>query len=231
MAYLDRPKNNARMKAGLGVAGLHVVLGLAFINGLGFEVIAPKSDNLRVFNVRVPPPPEEVPVAETEETPEGEAAPPNLKAEPAPVVTPPPRVRLPVPPVLATTPSRGASDIAGPGSGSGGIGTGTGSGGQGTGTGSGGGRRAQRVTGAFTRGDYERIAGRERLQGTVYVSFVVAADGSVSGCRVSRSSGHPALDEATCRIIESRFRYRPAANAQGQPISSTLFTDFSWLPR
>ena len=121
------------------------------------------------------------------------------------------------------------SDTEGPGTGAGGLGVGLGSGGQGSGNG-GGGVRAQRVSGAISgERDYPRAARRAGIEGTVSVRFIVDTDGRATGCGVTRSSGHAALDETTCRLIEQRFRYRPARDGQGRLVPESVSRTFDWL--
>jgi protein TonB len=45
---------------------------------------------------------------------------------------------------------------------------------------------------------------------------------------VTRSSGSRALDSTTCRLIQSRFRYRPARDGAGKPIAETIRGEHSW---
>lgn len=244
---MDRERNRDRIKAGIGVAVFHALLGYALITGLGYEVVRQVSDNLKVFKVAPEPPPpppveKSIPAKIRTETPEGAAAPPSLKAQPSAIVAPPPKVRLPVPPPVAAVPeptpvptgtdtSAGVSSVDGTGTGTGGEGKGTGSGGEGSGSGGGGdGRPAARVRGGFTPRDYSRIVGSRLLQGTVHVRYTVQADGYVANCSVTKSSGHFRLDRATCEIIEDRFRYRPALDAEGRPVASTKTTSFNWYP-
>jgi protein TonB len=244
MAQVDRERNRDRIKAGIGVALFHALLGYALITGLGFEVVRQVSDNLKVFVVLPEPPPppmeEPIPAEVRTEAPEGAAAPPSLKAQPSPIIAPPPKVRLDVPPPVAAVPeptplppgtdaSAGVSTVDGTGTGTGGEGKGTGSGGAGSGSG-GGGRPAARVRGGFTPRDYSRIAGPQLLQGTVHVRYTIQADGHVTNCAVTKSSGHFRLDRATCEAIEDRFRYRPALDTGGRPVVSTKNTSFAWSP-
>lgn len=49
---------------------------------------------------------------------------------------------------------------------------------------------------------YPREARRQNLEGTVRVAFTIAANGSVSGIRVIRSSGHPVLDQAAVEMVQ-----------------------------
>ena len=248
MARAGGHRNHDRIKAVFGVAAFHALLGYGLIAGLGFEVPEQVKDTFKVFDVpQEPPPPpiEEPPPPQPKaKEPEGEASPPNIKSKPAPVVVPPPKIRIKVPPKVATSDrtspavgndrTAGNSKVAGPGTGSGGSGTGTGGGGSGTGSGGGlGAARAQRERGGIRDADYPKAAVRERASGTVFVRISVRADGRVSGCTVTRSSGNQALDQTTCTLIRSRFHYRPARNAQGLPIPSVEDTNFTWtwLPR
>lgn len=48
---------------------------------------------------------------------------------------------------------------------------------------------------------YPRDARRQRLEGTVRVSFTISANGSVSGIRVVTSSGHQVLDQAALEMV------------------------------
>ena len=64
--------------------------------------------------------------------------------------------------------------------------------------------------------------------GEVEVRFTIEATGRVTGCRVSRSSGDASLDATTCRLIEERFRFKPATNAAGEAIRSPYGWRQSW---
>jgi len=48
---------------------------------------------------------------------------------------------------------------------------------------------------------YPREARRQRLDATVVVAFTIASNGSVSGIRVTRSSGHQVLDQAALDMV------------------------------
>ena len=241
-------KNRDRIRAAFAVAAFHALLGYVLITGLGTSIATTVSDRLKAFDVlpEPPPPPLDEREPATKRTPqeEGAAAPPNLKAKPSPVVAPPPLVRLKVPtpvvaaplpsPVTGSDPSAGASNLPGPGTGSGGIGTGTGSGGQGTGPGGGdGGVKAVRVSGSISGAtDYPRGAKRAGIEGSVAVRFTVETNGSVGDCEIIRSSANEELDTTTCRLIERRFRYQPARDASGRPVTEVVTRTFDWmLPR
>lgn len=241
MLQIDQ-ENRDRIKSGIGVAAFHALLGYAFLTGLGFDVARSVSDEMKLFDVsESPPPPPAKPappdVAEAKQAkpkdPEGAASPANLRDTPSPIVAPPPEIRIEVPsPVIAapvtgegSAVSAGAAEVPGPGTGSGGEGTGLGSGTQGSGTGGGGGgigTRARWLRGDIWGSDYPRATG------TVFLRFVVAPNGRVSECSVTRSSGNPDLDATTCRLIKRRFRYRPARDARGNAIAEVVRGEHVW---
>ena len=232
--------NRDRAKAAAGVAAFHALAGYALLTGLGYSAPPAVSQALKMFDVREPPPPpiEPEPAKAPSSTPEGAASPVSLAAKPSPIVAPP--ARLPVKRVLPAAPrptpvppgsdsSAGVSSRPGPGTGTGGEGTGLGSGGSGSGFGSGGARRALRLRGQLANADYPRSALRAGAQGSVTVRYTVEPDGSVSGCRVTRSSGYPELDSTTCRLIERRFTYRPATDLEGRPTRESVSKTYDWI--
>ena len=236
-------ENRDRLKSAAGVAAFHALLGYALLTGLGFELPKQVTDKLEVFDVVEPPPPPEVkniPAKVRVEAPEGAASPPSKKANPTPIVAPPPKIRLPVPPPVMSVPeptpvppgldpNAGVAEVEGPGTGTGGEGIGTGAGGWGNGTGGGGGAmRARWIRGRIDNRDYPRAAYEDGASGTVFLRFVVDPTGRVSRCDVTRSSGHPALDATTCRLILRRFRYRPARDRFGRPVAETITGDHDW---
>jgi len=230
------PGRRARLTSAFCVAALHGLVLLAMILGPTGALPIRDSSSLVLFDVAEPPPPPEIPSPARTEAEEGAASPANLRAKPAPVVVPPPRVQLPAPSPIAAAPiagpgaapDAGAADRPGPGTGAGGKGTGTGSGDGGSGTGGGAGQRARLRSGTIVDADYPRAASRARAEGAVTVRFRIAPDGRVSGCRVTRSSGNGDLDEATCRLIEERFRYEPARDGAGRAVSDVAGWRQTW---
>lgn len=80
--------------------------------------------------------------------------------------------------------------------------------------------------------DYETVAMVRGEEGEVRFTLSVAADGGVTGCRVTASSGSPRLDEATCAIVMRRVRYAPARNASGEAVPDEVSERVRWaLPR
>ena len=64
----------------------------------------------------------------------------------------------------------------------------------------------------------ESIANCE--QGIVFITFNTNDRGRIENCRVTRSSGFPRLDEATCRLVLRRGRYSPTLDQKGDPVAS-----------
>lgn len=227
-----------RLKASAGVAALHALLAYALIAGFSVRVPMPASERLRLFHVSEPPPPPPEPPAKAAPEPEGASAPAGPDARPSPIVAPPAKLPVlspisaapePAPLPTGTAPSAGAA-ADGTGTGAGGEGTGAGSGGRGSGSGGGGGVRAERVGGRISGiTDYPNAARRAGIEGSVGVRYVVGTDGRAGGCRVIRSSGNAELDFTTCRLVEERFRYRPARDASGRPVPETVSRMFDWL--
>ena len=93
-------------------------------------------------------------------------------------------------------------------------------------------RHRANLSSYVTRDDYPAAALRGNEEGVTGVRLTVGADGRVSDCSVTASSGSSALDQATCRILRSRARYAPALDAAGQPASGTDNARIRWtLPR
>jgi protein TonB len=219
------------------------LLGYALITGLKFELPQRVAEELKLIDLTSPPePPKPKPKIEHKvksKRPEGEASPPNLRAEPTQIVLPPPRVPVPSPnpmtvaPIagVGNAPSAGSADTPGPGYGAGGWGNGRGAGGSGNGDGAGGWTPPRIRKGRIRDSDYPTAAGEEGLGGTVGVRFVVEPDGRVSRCSIDRSSGSPILDDRTCALIVERFRYDPSRDPDGRPVRATIVQNHSWLIR
>jgi protein TonB len=86
-------------------------------------------------------------------------------------------------------------------------------------------------SGAISDDDYPASALRAEAEGTSVARFTIGPDGRVSSCTAS-GSGNGALDATTCSLIRSRFRYRPAVGADGNPTSESKTQRVVWrLPR
>jgi len=217
-----------------GTVGVHVIVIAVLV--LFAPRLSPLPElpepGLVAVDLREPPPPPPPP----DDVEEGAAAPPSRGVTEAPSPPPPPApLARPTPAEVAVDPGSGQASGAGvaPGSGAGqgGEGSGSGAGGAGSGRGAGLVTPPQRIEGALTNADYRRARPPEGAAGTVRVSFRVRTDGRVDSCAVIGSSGFAVFDEATCRLIERRFRFRPARDESGRAIDWTIRTDYTWTPR
>lgn len=227
MAYSGQLSTRERTLAGSAAALAALGVGLGLANGLDLQIVRSVSETIEAIALPAPRPPQEEPVPQdhADEKASGKASAANKHARATPVVAPKPIIPPPKP-GIGSDASAGATPTPGPGSGAGGRGDGTGSGGSGSGTG--GGTKAMWRSGAIRDRDYPRDASRARIGGDVEVRFTIEATGRVTGCRVTRSSGDASLDATTCRLIEERFRFRPATNGVGDPVASQYGWRQSW---
>lgn len=246
MAYAETPEqrwSRDRLLAAAAAIGVQALIGIALITGLAVHFSNPVEQGLKLFAAEEPPPPPRqrvIPAPKVAATrPEGRASPPNLRsrateiAAPVPVVVvplPPPPVITAPKPFVANDPTSGSAAVRGPGTGAGGIGDGFGSGGDGDGDG-GGGRpeTAPRfVRGRMSTSDLPEALFVSGFRGSVGVRYVVARDGRVPSCEVTRSSGNATVDAVTCRLIRERFRFRPSRDGAGRPVDSMIVENHSW---
>ncbi|AJA08580.1 TonB-like protein [Sphingopyxis fribergensis] len=235
MAYTGQVSGRQRAISGGGALIAVLAVGLGLASGLDLEVVRKASEAITAIAIPAPPPPREpvVPPNAPSERASGSASAANKHAKAAPVFAPKAKLPPVVAPIVAAPrpgagndASAGATPTRGAGSGAGGRGDGTGAGGSGRGTG--GGSKAVWRSGTIHDRDYPREASRAKAGGEVEVRFTIEASGRASGCRVTRSSGDTSLDETTCRLIEERFRFKPATNAAGDDIPSQYGWRQSW---
>ncbi|MGZ3233724.1 MAG: energy transducer TonB [Croceibacterium sp.] len=210
----------------LGAAGTFLANALLLAALLSLSTTAPpvqRGPGLVSFDVTQPPPHASTPAV---------SAPPSRGATRAPAPPNPPRpLPTPTPAPPAVDAGRGSASGAGAASGSG-----AGQGGQGSGSGSGGAGSGAvtapvHISGALTDADYRRSELPKGAAGTVVIAFRVRSDGGVDNCSTVRSSGYAAIDSETCRLVEQRFKFRPAHDLWNHPMDFTLRTDFTWRPR
>jgi protein TonB len=219
-------------KAIAAVVAVHVALAFVILTGLNVRMVAQAVEQLKTFNLETPPPPPPVPPPPKSQPkpkmkqPEGA---PAKKAEPTPVVAPPPRIPAPSPIPAAKIAGTGGASTSGAAA----SGNGTGAGGSGYGTGGGG-------TGSFTPArkitkipdrEYRRFASTGLPTGTVAISIRVNPDGSVSNCRVVRSSGSPYADSLMCQLTQQYVRFSPARDPSGRAIAQDVTWVPNWSPR
>lgn len=80
-----------------------------------------------------------------------------------------------------------------------------------------------------TTNDYPSRALREEREGTTGFRVSVGADGRVTSCSVTNSSGSPDLDEATCSNVTRRARFTPATDGEGNPTTGSYTSRVRWV--
>ncbi len=216
MAYADQQASGNKIVSLVIVALIHIVVIYALVTGLAYSAVKTVAEKLNVVDVQ-----EEV--IEPEEPP---PPPPDQPITPPPVVTPPPIVRTPPtaapvitttntpPPVFTPTPivAPPPPPPAAP-------------------------PPPSKASGASPRGnpgswattnDYPARALREERAGTTRFRVTIGPDGRVTNCEITGSSGHADLDEATCKNVSRRARFKPALDSAGNPISDTYSNAVRW---
>jgi protein TonB len=215
MAYADQQASGNKIVSLVIVALIHIVVIYALVTGLAYSAVKQVAEKLNVVDV-------EEEVIEPEEPP---PPPPDQPMTPPPVVTPPPIVRTPPttapvitttntpPPVFIPTPvAPPPPPPAAP-------------------------PPPSKASSAQPRGnpgswantnDYPARALREERSGTTRFRVNIGPDGRVTDCQITGSSGHADLDEATCKNIQRRARFKPAQDQAGNPIADTWSSAVRW---
>lgn len=224
----DRPD---QAKAIGAVVAVHIALAFVILSGLNVRMVRSAVERLTTIDISVPPPPpppveppKPAPRPEAMKKPQGAPAP---KAEPTPVVAPQPKIPLPSPIPAAKVAGVGTSAASGAAT----AGTGTGAGGTGNGRGGGGDfsgfTPARRVTRIPDR-EYPRLSATGIASGSVGVTIKVNTDGSVSNCRVARSSGDRSIDALMCQLTLEYIRFEPAHDPAGRPVAQDITFYPNW---
>jgi protein TonB len=231
-AKVERTQRPRERALALGaVVVVQGALGLALLIGLRVEVGRPTEAVQRLVEIAVPrapkppPPPRTIEKAALRPSSARAAAPAPLGGSPGPR---PAHAPPSVTPVVALQPIVAPS---GGGSGSGpavGSGAGGGAGGTGYGDSGGGWTELEQIAGEITPRDYPRRLARAGIGGRVGLLFTVGANGRVTRCTVTQSSGVPELDALTCRLIQQRFVFRPATDRNGRPVPDEVEGEHVW---
>lgn len=226
----DRPD---QAKAIAAVVAVHAALAFIILSGLSVGAIRSAVESLTTVDIRPPapppvqPPPKPAPKPHAVKKPEGAEA---RKAEPTPVVAPQPKLPVPSPIPAAKIAGTGSSSASGAAV----AGTGTGAGGGGNGPGGGGDfagfTPARRISKIPDR-EYRALASTGLRSGAVGVTVRVNPDGTVSNCRVARSSGDGSIDALMCRLALQYIRFEPAHDPHGRAVAQdvTFFPNW-WRP-
>jgi protein TonB len=79
-----------------------------------------------------------------------------------------------------------------------------------------------------TNDDYRSRWIMEQLSGTARFSLAIDASGKVTGCTVTRSTGHAALDAATCNLLTKRARFEAARDGSGKAVEGSYNGSVTW---
>jgi len=203
-----------KLTALIVVAVLHIVVGYALVTGLAYEAFKKVKEVTAAINIEEEKPPEEPP-----------PPPPKQDTPPPPIVAPPPAISIntaapsvetvtvapPPAPVFTTAappppppppPPRFQPKGAAPKGNPGNW---------------------------ATSNDYPSRALREEREGSTGFRVTVGTDGKVAECSVTRSSGSPDLDQATCDNIRRRARFTPATDGEGNPTTGSYSSTIRWV--
>jgi len=79
-----------------------------------------------------------------------------------------------------------------------------------------------------TTNDYPSSSLRREEEGVTSVRLTVGANGRVSNCSVTSSSGHSRLDDTTCRYMQRRARFNAATDRQGNATTGSYDMSVRW---
>ena len=200
-----------RQIALVAVAALHVLLGYAIISGFAISVVKKIVEPLEAVNVKEEaPPPDEPPPPPPKEIEIPPYVPPpmvSVQQDSAPTITTQSAVPRPDPPVM-TPPAPPAPPVpvalAPPSP-----------------------ATARGRGNVFSDDDFPSASRAAEEEGVTRVSYTVGVDGRVTQCEVVQSSNFKRLDDATCSIIQRRFRFNPATR-DGQPVSERKTQPVRW---
>lgn len=212
MAYADQEMSGNRIVAFIVVALLHLALGYALVTGLAYEGAKNLVKKLTTVEIK-----------KEEKKEEKKPPPPKKDVAPPPIVAPPPKMNInaapppievvsvapPPPPIIVAPPAPAAPPAP----------------------------RIQPKAATprgnpgnwATTNDYPSRALREEREGVTGFRVTVSAEGRVTSCDITSSSGSPDLDEATCSNVTRRARFNPATDGEGQPTTGSYAGRVRWV--
>lgn len=217
-----------RTIAALASGALVTTIAAMLILGLRVNLSVPKLSSLVAISLepsptpKPDPPPPSRPLAGP-----GAPSPANIRNR-ASRVTAAPNPLPSTPIAAATRPADGDAAHSGAGDR---AGSGEGAGGTGNGTGGGVATEPIQIRGRLSVDDFPFGLIGPGGRASVRLSYIVETDGRVTTCRILRSSGFAEVDAMACRLIEQRFRYRPARNAAGDPVRTGVEETHTWFRR
>lgn len=233
-SYRGSADGPEKARAIAAVVAVHVALAFVILSGLNVRMVSRAVEQMTTIRIRqaVPPPKVEQPRPALRprqaKKPEGRPAP---KAEASPVVAPVTK-RVPTPVPAARTAGTGNASASGAAL----AGNGSGAGGTGNGSGGGGYADYSRFTPArlvenIPNFEYRQLASTDIPSGLVGVVILVNANGTVSNCRIARSSGDPAIDSLVCQLTLRYVRFDPARDPYGRPVAQDITYFPNWRRR
>jgi protein TonB len=231
-----------RKRLSLPLVVLIVLLHIAMLYGLA-RALAPdftaavEAEVVSTFAVTITAPPDPPPPENQPEPDEGAQGDPGREAVAKPVPAPPPKVRVKQDTAMPRASSTGDASqsgaaAAGDGTGAAGTGLGTGSGNSGSGRGGIAVSKPVHISGRIDNARDFPVppGGREARRGTqVIVKVTVGTDGRARNCSVYRPSPDPEADRITCQLVESRLGFRPAMDANGNPVAAPFYWRQQWF--
>ena len=227
MAYANQA-NRPNLPAMLGAAAVPAAIGGLLIAGLAISKVIDEPDVLTGWQLPDPPTIEPLPDPE----------PPTAtdRAQPSPKVAPTRERPAPLPPApdanvnlgssapITTLPGLGIDDLGAIGPVDFGV------------PDSAPGAALDPVAAAprgdpgrwITDDDFRTVWINRGYSGIAGFTLSIDAAGRVTDCSLIRSTGHEALDTATCRLLERRARFDPARNAAGDPVPGTFNSSVNW---
>lgn len=213
MAYADQQMSTNKVVALVIVALIHVFVGYALVTGLAYEAAKKVINKVTTVDIKEEKPKEEEPPP----------PPPKQDTPPPPIVAPPPPINIapapppvqtvitppPAPPVVITTAAPPAPPPPPP---------------PGPSKARSASPKGQNGWAARIQSNYPPKAAREERQGRVGLRVTIGADGKVTSCSVTSSSGSPDLDAAACDGMTRYARYNPALDDAGNPIAGAAST-------
>lgn len=230
MAYADTQTTRTRTAGIAGVVAIHAVIGAGLIAGLAVkDYILEEPEPFAATDVTLPLPPPPTDPATPETTPLEPATPDIF------VPTPPLTFDRPIPSVpsldlptdsdlLSRLPSRMDDLVIAPPPASP--------------------RPIPKPTATFapiaaapsndpaqwvSTNDYRSSWVRRDLTGTVAFTLSIGRDGRASDCRVTGTSEHSQLDEATCKLAMKRARFTAARDSTGKTVPGSYSNSVRWV--
>jgi protein TonB len=79
-----------------------------------------------------------------------------------------------------------------------------------------------------TNDDYRSRWIMEEMAGTARFTLGIDARGKVTGCTITRSTGHAPLDAATCDLVTKRARFDAARDGNGKAVTGSYSGSVTW---